>query len=139
MGHMARTRARGVSRIVALGATLVMATAGSTMAEPDTGELPVTGFTHTSLVDGLVESTTVTIPTSLRLADVYAWLASADRADGGTATRVGESGQRERVHDASMTGSGPRLTHGLSVTSHSPINDGGVPNKSDISMIGSDR
>jgi hypothetical protein len=77
---MARTRVRRLSWTIALGATLVSATAVSTMAGLDKGELPIAGFTHTSLVD------TVTpiggpMPTPESLADVYAWLAQRDRAE----------------------------------------------------------
>ena len=38
-----------------LGATVLVATTGSTMAGLDRGELPVAGFTHTSRVDHIVE------------------------------------------------------------------------------------
>jgi hypothetical protein len=46
------------------------------MAGLDTGELPVTGFTHTSVVDGIVESTERAMPLMESVADVYAWLAN---------------------------------------------------------------
>ena len=76
MGHRARISAGRMTRTVALVATLVMATAGSTMAGPDTGELPVAGFTHTSVVDDLVGPTAGVMPRPKSLADVYAWLAN---------------------------------------------------------------
>jgi hypothetical protein len=63
-----------------LGATLLMATTGSTMAGLDGGELPVAGFTHTSLVDDIIEPIAWT-STSESLPDVYAWLADAARAE----------------------------------------------------------
>jgi quercetin dioxygenase-like cupin family protein len=74
MGHITRTQARRLSRTVALGATLVMATAGITMAGLDTGELPVAGFTHTSLVDDRVE------PSGLAAAAFAERVASNDAA-----------------------------------------------------------
>lgn len=80
MGNMTRISAGRFTRTVALGATLVMATAGSTMAGLDTGELPVASFTHTSLVDDVVEPRERTMPTPESLADVYEWLANADSA-----------------------------------------------------------
>ncbi len=97
MGHMARTQARRMSRTVAIGAVLVMATAGSAMAEADTGELPVAGFTHISVVDEQVEVSLADIYSGhadadrveVSLADIYSGHGDADRADGGRATRVG--------------------------------------------------
>jgi hypothetical protein len=67
MGHMAWTQAGRLTRAVALGATFVIATAGGTAAEPDTGELPVAAFTHISVVDD-----------DLTLADIYLGEADAD-------------------------------------------------------------
>jgi hypothetical protein len=81
MGHIARTHARRISRTVALGAALVMATAGVTMAGLDRGELPVAGFTHTSLVDDIIE------PQSI--ADIYASFVSSDSTEGEAQSRPG--------------------------------------------------
>jgi hypothetical protein len=88
MGHRTRTQARRLSRIVALGATLLVATTGSTMAGLDGGELPVAGFTHTSMVDDIVEPMGG-ISTSGSLADVYAWLADVARAERRASGHVG--------------------------------------------------
>jgi hypothetical protein len=71
-----------VARIIALGATLVTATAGSAVAGLDTGELPAAGFSHTSLVDGIVDPAVRTMPTPDSLVDVYAWLARSGWTDG---------------------------------------------------------
>jgi quercetin dioxygenase-like cupin family protein len=65
-----------------------MATAGNTMAGLDTGELPSAGFTHTSLVDRIVEPAVGTAPTT-SLADVYAWLADAGRFERGASSGLG--------------------------------------------------
>ena len=85
MAHMARTHARRMSRTVALGATLVMATAGSTMAGLDTGQLPVAGFSHTSLIDNQPSG----FATADSLADIYQELARPSSAEVGPTSRVG--------------------------------------------------
>jgi quercetin dioxygenase-like cupin family protein len=79
MKHISRDHAGRLSRTVALGATLVLVAAGSTMAGLDRGELPDEGFAHTSLIDDNVG----TLPTPDSLVDVYAWLASTQWAAGG--------------------------------------------------------
>jgi quercetin dioxygenase-like cupin family protein len=99
MGHTARIRALGLSRIVAIGATLVMATASITVAGLEAGELPDEGFSHTSTVDHRIGPSGFAAADSLAdiyqelahpsatgfeaadsLTDIYQALADADRA-----------------------------------------------------------
>jgi hypothetical protein len=65
MGHIARTQTGRMARIIALGATLLMAGTASALARLDAGALRDEGFTHTSLIDGTV------LPTLDSLVGVY--------------------------------------------------------------------